>query len=153
MKDTEQIKKIYQNIRNFRELKNITREQMAADLDMSVSGYAKIERGEVDIAISKLYKVVELLEVKLQQILDFQVAQIFNYKDSNNIQYNQAKSEMNIHSDAYLEKYVKILEQEVERLKKRKIRVGFITTVNKFQVNKYRYSMAYPKLSRLSFPQ
>jgi len=118
MKDSERIKKIYSNIKSFRELKNITREQLAADLNMSLSGYAKIERGEVDIAISKLYKIAELLEVELQQILDFQVAQIFNYVNSSNIQSNNENPKTIIHQDTYLEKYVKILEQEVERLKK-----------------------------------
>lgn len=117
MKDESKILKIYQNIRHLRELKNITREQIASDLNMSLSGYAKIERGEVDIAISKLYKIAAILEVDIQQILDFQVAQIFNYKDSSNIEYNNESSNMIIHTDAYLEKYVKILEQEVERLK------------------------------------
>ena len=47
-------KQIAENIKKFRELKNLTRDQMAADLDMSLSGYGKLERGEVDISISKL---------------------------------------------------------------------------------------------------
>jgi transcriptional regulator with XRE-family HTH domain len=90
---------------------------MASELDMSLSGYAKIERGEVDITISKLYRIAEILNVELQQILEFQFSKIFNYKESN-VQSHNEHSKMIIHSDAYLVKYVKILEQEVERLKK-----------------------------------
>lgn len=110
-------KKIYQNIKNFRELKQISRDQMAADLNMSLSGYAKIERGEVDVTVSKLYQIAAILEVQITQILDFQLAQVFNFNDSN-VQASSENPKMIIQSDSYLEKYVKILEQEVERLKK-----------------------------------
>ena len=34
-------------IKKFRELKNITRETIAAELKMSLSNYSKIERGEI----------------------------------------------------------------------------------------------------------
>jgi transcriptional regulator with XRE-family HTH domain len=115
--EQEFLKKIYENIKNFRELKKVTREHLASDLDISVSGYGKIERGEVDVSISKLYKIANILGVTLEQILNFEVASIFNYHDSQVQTYN-TKPKMIIHTDTYLEKYVKILEQEVERLKK-----------------------------------
>lgn len=106
MKDTEHIKKIYANIKSFRELKHITREQMASDLNMSLSGYAKIERGEVDVPISRLYEIAQILEVDVQQILDFDVAQVFNYGATINyndgyIQTHSANPKMTIQSDAY----------------------------------------------------
>lgn len=114
--DKDNLLKIYANIKNFRELKKITREQMASELEISVSGYGKIERGEIDVSLSKLFKIASALGVTVQQILDFQVVNVFNYTDSQ-VQTHNAKSKMIIHTDSYLEKYVKILEQEVERLK------------------------------------
>ena len=43
-----EIKDISSNIKKFRELKSLTREHLAAELEMSVSGYSKIERGGRD---------------------------------------------------------------------------------------------------------
>ena len=46
---------IGENIKKVRELKNITREHLADNLNMSLSNYSKIERSEIDITIARLY--------------------------------------------------------------------------------------------------
>ena len=111
------VSEVYKTIKHFREIKEITRETMADKLGITVSGYSKIERGEIDIQLSKIYKIAEILNVEVSQLLNFKLSTIFNFNESKNIQASNEKMEMNIYSDTYLEKYVKILEQEVERLK------------------------------------
>jgi transcriptional regulator with XRE-family HTH domain len=46
--------KVHEKIRNLREAKNWSQEEMAAKLNMSVNGYSKIERGETKAYIPKL---------------------------------------------------------------------------------------------------
>lgn len=58
-------------------MKGITREQIAGNLDMSVSGFSKIERGEIDLTISKLEKIANAIGVSASQILNFDVTNIF----------------------------------------------------------------------------
>ncbi len=107
------------NIKKFRELKNITRETISSELNMSLSGYSKIERNEVDLTISKVQKIAEVLGVDLSQILNFDASQIFNVSNNNMVQGLGAKAEnMNFHGDDYKVKYIKMLEEENERLKK-----------------------------------
>ena len=107
-----------ENIKKFRELKNVTREVMASELDMSLSGYSKIERNEVDLTISKIQKIAEILKVDVSQILNFDASQIFNVSNNNLLQGFGAKAEnMYFHSDDYKEKYIKMLEEENKRLK------------------------------------
>jgi transcriptional regulator with XRE-family HTH domain len=107
------------NIKKFRELKNITRETLSSKLNMSLSGYSKIERNEVDLTISKVQKIAEVLGVDLSQILNFDASQIFNVSNNNSVQGLGAKAEnMHFHSDDYKNKYIKMLEGENERLKK-----------------------------------
>lgn len=108
-----------ENIKKFRELKNVTRESMASELDMSLSGYSKIERNEVDLTISKIQKIAEILKVDISQILNFDVSQIFNVSNNNVVQGLGAKAEnMHFHGeDDYKEKYIKMLEEENKRLK------------------------------------
>jgi transcriptional regulator with XRE-family HTH domain len=68
---------VYKNIKKIRELKNLTREYVADELKMSTSGYGKIERGEVDLTISKLNKIAEVLDVSIEFIFKFDVSLFF----------------------------------------------------------------------------
>jgi len=106
------------NIKKFRELKNITREQMASDLKMSLSNYSKIERGEIDLTISRIQEVANIIGIDVSQILNFDATQIFNVSNNSLVQGLGAKAEnMHFHGDDYKEKYIKMLETENERLK------------------------------------
>lgn len=69
---------VYINIRKIRELKNLTREYVAEELKMSMSGYGKIERGEVDITVSKLVEISKVLDVSIEFIFKFDVSIFFN---------------------------------------------------------------------------
>ena len=69
--------KIYKNIKKIRELKNITREYIAGELGMSTSGYGKIERGEVDLTVTKIIRIAAILNVSVSFIFNFDVNQIF----------------------------------------------------------------------------
>jgi transcriptional regulator with XRE-family HTH domain len=70
--------KVYLNIRKIRELKNLTREHVAEELKMSMSGYGKIERGEVDLTVSKLIEIAKVLDVSIEFIFRFDVSVFFN---------------------------------------------------------------------------
>jgi transcriptional regulator with XRE-family HTH domain len=61
------------NIRRFRELMGLTREQMASELNMSPSGFGKIERGEVDITIPRLLDISRVLNVHPSSLIFFDV--------------------------------------------------------------------------------
>jgi transcriptional regulator with XRE-family HTH domain len=110
------MKEAIENIKKFRELKNITREELADKLEMSLSGYSKLERGEVDITLTKLYRIADILEVSVSQILNFDASQIFNIKD-HGVANVDIQSQTNNYQDEYKDKYIKMLEAEVERLR------------------------------------
>ncbi|MFL9831781.1 helix-turn-helix transcriptional regulator [Flavobacterium sp. ARAG 55.4] len=71
-------RKVYENIRKIRELKNLTREYVAAELKMSPSGYGKIERGDVDLTVSKLMEISKVLDVSTEFIFKFDVSLFFD---------------------------------------------------------------------------
>lgn len=106
-----------ENIKKFRELKNLTREYMAAELNLSLSGYSKIERSEVDLTLSRVQRIAEILEVNLSQILSFDATQVFNISNNQMVQGFGTNVENNNHSDEYKDKYIKMLEAENEYLK------------------------------------
>lgn len=108
---------IGENIKRCRELQNISREHMASELDMSLSGYSKIERSE-DINLSRLYQIADILGVDISQILKFDASQVFNISNNNLVQGIGAKADhIHFSGDDYAKKYVAMLEQENERLK------------------------------------
>ena len=107
---------IVENIKKFRELKNLTRDEIASKLEMSLSGYSKLERGDVELTISKLYRLAEILEVDISQILNFDASKVFNIKD-HGIANVDIQSQTNNYQDEYKDKYIKMLETEVERYK------------------------------------
>ncbi len=74
---------IYKNIKKIRELKNLTREHVADELNMSTSGYGKIERGEVDLTISKLIRIAQVFNVSIDFIFRFDVSLFFDESKSN----------------------------------------------------------------------
>ena len=66
---------------------------------------------------NKLFKLAELLEVSVSQILNFDASQIFNVKDYG-IANVDIHSQTNNYTDPYKDKYIQLLEAEVARLKK-----------------------------------
>jgi transcriptional regulator with XRE-family HTH domain len=111
------MEQLYSNIKKFRELKNLTREQMAAKVGLSVSGYSKIERGEIDLTISRIQLISKVLQVDLDKLLNFDAAQIFNISNNNNAQSEAKAEKISFNNEDVKDKYIKQLENEIERLK------------------------------------
>ena len=55
---------ICEKIRYIREARNKTQLQLANDLKISVTSYAKMERGETDLTLTKLERVCNILRIK-----------------------------------------------------------------------------------------
>ncbi len=71
-------KNISENIRTIREMKHLTRKFVAYEMEMSISGYGKIERGEIDLTVSKLTKIAAILGVSLNDLLFLDISFFFN---------------------------------------------------------------------------
>lgn len=65
-------------IKKLRELKNLTQDFMAAQLDITQSGYSRLENNEVDLPFSKLERIAEVFEMKPEDIIAFDEKYVFN---------------------------------------------------------------------------
>ena len=108
---------IISNIKKFRELKNITREQIADELELSASGYSKIERGEIELSVTRLMQIANVLDIEVSKIMNFDVTTIFNISNNSGMNGQVSGNTYTNSKDEYLEKYVKLLEQENHNLK------------------------------------
>jgi len=62
-------RKLGNKIRHLRSLKNYSQENMAELLEMSPSGYARIEQGKTDVQVSRLEKIAKILEIPLEELM------------------------------------------------------------------------------------
>lgn len=69
--------KINKKIRLIREENDLTQEDMATKLGMSVNGYAKIERGQTKVNLPKLEQIAETLGVNWLELISQEDKNIF----------------------------------------------------------------------------
>jgi transcriptional regulator with XRE-family HTH domain len=69
---------IYKKIKAMRILKEWSQEEAASRLGIAVSSYAKIERGETDINLSRLAQIAEMMGVDLSQLLELNGHNVLN---------------------------------------------------------------------------
>ncbi|MCL7721468.1 helix-turn-helix domain-containing protein [Actinobacillus pleuropneumoniae] len=60
---------INEKIRRIRESKEWSQEQMAEKLNMSLNGYAKIERGETKLYLDKLEQIAQILDIDVVELI------------------------------------------------------------------------------------
>lgn len=70
--------KIGNKILKIRELKNITAKDMADRLNLTPSGYNKIEREESSITMERLLEIANIFEMKPEDLLTFDEKMVFN---------------------------------------------------------------------------
>jgi transcriptional regulator with XRE-family HTH domain len=111
--------KIGENIKKLRELKNYTQAYMATQLDMSISGYAKIESNRTDVSLSKVSKIAEILETDIAKILNFDAKTIFNQSNNTNCLITGNNQTLNINGS--LDQFLLDLRNEINDLKGRRV--------------------------------
>lgn len=80
----------HEQIRMMREIRHWSQEDMAEKLNMSVSGYAKIERGESKLSLDKLQKIADVFGMDVSQLMQhFEKGVLFLMSDNgDNASYN-----------------------------------------------------------------
>ena len=103
----------------FRNLKGFSQEEMAEKMGMSLNGYAKIERGETDVQVSRLERICTVLGVNLQDLFAFNEQMIFNSSFDNSNQTNYIEAAKGLINDLKTcQKEVEYLKQQVTDLRK-----------------------------------
>ena len=75
---------IYNKIRAIRILKGWSQEDAATKLGIAVNSYAKIERGETDVNLSRLAQIAEMLEIDLSQLLELNKHNVLHVLNNHN---------------------------------------------------------------------
>jgi len=70
--------KIGEKIRMIREIKGISQEAVATYLNISPQAYGKIEREETKLDFERIGEIAKYLQIKVEEILNFDEKNIFN---------------------------------------------------------------------------
>ena len=109
---------VYEKIRLLRRLKGWSQEEMAHHLEMSVSGYGGIERGETDIPLSRSQLIAKVFEVSLPELFDLNDKNI-HVGNNNTLTHSSQINSLSPHSMALqheLEKSQLLLEQQTKEI-------------------------------------
>jgi len=106
---------LHEKICLLRKIKGWSQEDMADKLQMSVHGYANIERGETDVQLSRLEQISQVFGVELQDLFGMNDKMVLNLASTwhdqssqNNFQSLMAQREL----EHELEKARLIIEQQ-----------------------------------------
>jgi len=81
-----------QKLKLIRSLKSWTQEDIADKLGISTHAYAKIERGETDVNLSRLQQIAEVMEIGLSQLFGLDEKNVFNSTGDYNTQCQNVNS-------------------------------------------------------------
>jgi len=100
-------------IRVLRLIKNLSQENMANELNISVASYSNIERDVTDITVTRLLLIAEILQVRPSDILEMDRAQIIAESESRDY-----KAQMNVENEVEkLKTLINKLSKEIDLLK------------------------------------
>lgn len=69
--DKRLIKKLAQNIKKYRQLKNMTQDDLADAADLPRSTIGNIETAQNDIVLTKLNKIAKAFNITLAELVEF----------------------------------------------------------------------------------
>ncbi|MDN3210577.1 helix-turn-helix domain-containing protein [Haemophilus sp. SZY H51] len=110
---------VNEKVRLFRELNQWSQEEMAERMNMSVAGYAKIERGETNISLHKLKQIASVLQIDLLDLLSTHDSGVILVGGENNQNHFRNNYYGNQSAELEVEKLKLELKHKDELLKQR----------------------------------
>lgn len=109
------MEKVVNKIKELRKLKGFSHENMAHMLNISQVAYSKIEKNETKLSLERLYKIGEILETSIGEILDIEVKnQLIQTNKDNSTGYLQQIENFHQENKNQMDKIIDLYE---ERLK------------------------------------
>ena len=110
---------VNEKVRLFRELNQLSQEEMAERMNMSVAGYAKIERGETNISLHKLKQIASVLQIDLLDLVSTHDSGVILVGGENNQNHFRNNYYGNQAAELEVEKLKLELKHKDELLKQR----------------------------------
>lgn len=108
---------ILSNIREIRKEKGISHEAMAVNLGISQAAYTKLENKETKLTVDRLYKIAEILDTKIEKLLDLNTNKIYQqeFKDQST-NYQEIQNLYQENKDVY-ERLIESKDEQIVFMK------------------------------------
>ena len=108
---------ILSNIREIRKEKGISHEAMAVNLGISQAAYTKLENKETKLTVNRLYKIAEILDTKIEKLLDLNTNKIYQqeFKDQST-NYQEIQNLYQENKDVY-ERLIESKDEQIVFMK------------------------------------
>lgn len=84
-----EIEKVIEKIAQKRVKKGYTFENMADELELTPSGYRKIETGESKLSVERLFQIAHILDTPISEFLDIEKNDFIQHNQNNDNVYQQ----------------------------------------------------------------
>lgn len=113
--------RLHEKISFMRNLKGLNQEEMAEKLNMSESGYAKIEQGKTKLQNPRLEKIATALGIELEDLINFDDKTVFITSQDNNLKIVQDSYTNSLEKYKFMveqkDKEITLLKQQIEDLR------------------------------------
>ena len=107
-------------IKRIREMRGITQEEIAEELNLTAQAYGRMERGETSISAERLGKIAEKLGVNTDEIMRYDENKYVISGNSNNGEANENGVQFNLNiyeSDIAVEALKETIKNQQEQIK------------------------------------
>ncbi|MFZ7158709.1 helix-turn-helix domain-containing protein [Avibacterium gallinarum] len=116
---------IHEKIRLIREMNHWSQEEMAEKMNLSPSGYAKIERGETQLHYEKLKKIAQIFDMDISELVkdDRNICFLINENSHLSSNYYATNEAVTIENEklklalSYKDQLLEQKDKEIESLK------------------------------------
>lgn len=78
------MEKVLENIKRIRKQKGYSHEYIAYELNISQVAYSKLEKNDTKLTVERLYRLAEILEVEVSDLLGLKATNRFNQTNMEN---------------------------------------------------------------------
>jgi transcriptional regulator with XRE-family HTH domain len=116
--EKNKIENLIKKITSVRLKKGFTYENMASELDITSAAYRKIETGETKLTVERLFRLSEIFEVSLLELLEID-KELFHQTNSESATgYQQKVANFYQENKEIYEKLLQTKDEQIELLKK-----------------------------------
>ena len=111
------MEKIINRIKEIRKEKGISHEAMAFDLGISQVAYSKLEKNETKLNVDRLYKIAEILDTKVSDLLNEEKSTIYNQDLKDNAIGHQQIENLHQENKEVYQELIKAKDEQIALLK------------------------------------
>lgn len=112
-----EIAQVIERIVQGRNKKDYTYENMAVELDLTTAAYRKIETGETKLTLERLFKISDILEVPVGELLAIEKSVNQQVNNGNSNVYNQKIDHFYQENREITEQLIKAKDELIAQLK------------------------------------